>query len=144
MDTVIIIKITAILGTILFIYRNDEKTSNFIGVLLIISLGLSFPKTPNLIAAGLFIYALTLAIAIWLLISSKIKTENRPIAIIFLAGFFAKEGFFLNFPNYAIFYYITIGLALLYLYFLYKKSANVLVITTIPAVDYLITLYYLL
>ncbi|ADR20122.1 hypothetical protein MATR_22620 [Marivirga tractuosa] len=144
MDIITISKITAILGTIFLIYRNDEKSSNYIGGILIISFGLTIPKLPNLMSAGLILYILTLTITIWLLVKSKIKTDSRSFTIIFLAGFFVKEGFFLNFPNYAIFYYLTFALVLLYFYFLYRRSASVLVITTIPAVDYLITLYSLL
>ena len=42
MDTITVDKLIAILVTAFFIYRNGERTSNYVGGLLILAFGLTF------------------------------------------------------------------------------------------------------
>jgi len=142
MDTFIVFEIIAILVTAFFIYRNSERTSNYIGGLLIVAFGLTFLNIGTLTTISVILYLGTAGTTIWLIATQKIKTDIRILTSIFLVGILAKGiSHLLNFPNYATFFYLSIALVLLYLYFiLIKKSANILVVTTIPVMDCIITI----
>ncbi|MFT6216686.1 MAG: hypothetical protein ACJAS3_003101 [Roseivirga sp.] len=142
MDTITIDKIIAILVTGFFIYRNTERTSNYVGGLLILTFGLTLLNIGILTTISVILYLLTVVTTIWLVLTHRIKTDIQTLISIFLIGIITKGvPLLLNFPNYAIFFYLSFALVLLYLYFiLFKKSANILVITTVPVMDCVITL----
>lgn len=142
MDTIAIDKIIAIIVTAFFIYRNGERSSNYIGGLLILAFGLTLLNIGTITTISVILYLGTLGTTIWLVLTQRIKSDIQTLISIFLIGILAKEiPLFLNFPNYAIFFYLSIALVLLYLYFiLFKKSANTLVITSVPVMDCIITI----
>jgi hypothetical protein len=142
MDTITIDKIIAILITGFFIYRNTERTSNYVGGLLILAFGLTLLNIGILTTISVILYLLTVVTTIWLVLTHRVKTDIQTLISIFLIGIITKGvPLLLNFPNYAIFFYLSFALVLLYLYFiLFKKSANILVITTVPVMDCVITL----
>jgi hypothetical protein len=142
MDTITIDKIIAILITGFFIYRNTERTSNYVGGLLILAFGLTLLNIGILTTISVILYLLTVVTTIWLVLTHRVKTDIQTLISIFLIGIITKGvPLLLNFPNYAIFFYLSFALVLLYLYFiLFKKSANILVITTVPIMDCVITL----
>ena len=142
MDTITVDKLIAILVTAFFIYRNGERTSNYVGGLLILAFGLTFLNVGTLTTITVILYSGTVGTTIWLVTTQRIKTDIQTLISIFLVGILAKGiPLLLNFPNYAIFFYLSIALILLYLYFiLFKRSANILAITTIPVMDCIITI----
>lgn len=142
MDTITINKIIAILVTAFFIYLNNERKSNYVGGLHILAFGLTFLNIETLTTVSVILYLGTVGATIWLVATQKIKTDIRILISIFLVGILAKGiPLILNFPNYAAFFYLSIALVLLYLYFiLFKKSTKALVVTTIPVIDCIVTI----
>jgi len=142
MDKILLIKLLAIGITIFYIFRNDERTSNWIGGLLATSFGLTLLGIGTLTSAALILYVLTLATALYLVLTGRIVNEQRTLFSTFLLiAIINSTPPLLNLPNYGIFYYLAIAGTLLYGFFQLKhRSVNILVLTSIPVVDFILTL----
>jgi hypothetical protein len=111
MDTITIDKIIAILITGFFIYRNTERTSNYVGGLLILAFGLTLLNIGILTTISVILYLLTVVTTIWLVLTHRVKTDIQTLISIFLIGIITKGvPLLLNFPNYAIFFYLSFAL----------------------------------
>lgn len=146
MKTILIDKILAILVTSYFIFRNEERTSNYVGGFLILAFGLTLLGIGVLTSIAVILYLITIGGTIWLLLTGRVKSDIGILASIFLLGIIIKGiPLLLYFPDYEIFTYLSIGLTVIYFYFiLIKKASNILVVTSIPAMDCIITLTGLL
>lgn len=141
MDRILLIKLLAIGITIFYIFRNSERTSNLIGGLLATSFGLTLLGNETLTSVAVIIYTLTLLVSLYLVLTNKIRNDQRILFSIFLLiAIINSTPLLLNLPNYGIFTYLSIGGALLYGFFQLKhQTVNILVVSSIPVVDFILT-----
>ncbi len=142
MDKILLIKLLAIGITIFYIFRNNERTSNWIGGLLATSFGLTLLGMGTLTSTAVILYVLTLLTSLYLVLTNKIQNDQRTLLPIFLLiAIINSTPILLNLPNYGIFYYLAIAGTLLYGFFQLKhRSVNILAVTSIPVVDFILTL----
>jgi len=142
MDKILLIKLLAIGITIFYIFRNNERTSNWIGGLLATSFGLTLLGMGTLTSTAVILYVSTLLTSLYLVLTNKIQNDQRTLLPIFLLiAIINSTPILLNLPNYGIFYYLAIAGTLLYGFFQLKhRSVNILAVTSIPVVDFILTL----
>ncbi|WP_424964049.1 hypothetical protein [Ekhidna sp.] len=142
MDKILLIKLLAIGITIFYIFRNNERTSNWIGGLLAASFGLTLFGSGALTSIAIILYTLTLVATLFLVLTGKIVNEQRTLFSVFLLlAIINSTPMLLNLPNYGIFYYLAIIGTLLYGYFQLKhRTVNILVVTSIPVISFILTL----
>lgn len=142
MDKILLIKLLAIGITIFYIFRNNERTSNWIGGLLTASFGLTLFGIGALTSVAVILYILTLVATLFLVLTGKIVNEQRTLFSVFLLlAIINSTPILLNLPNYGIFYYLAIVGTLLYRYFQLKhRTVNILVVTSIPVISFILTL----
>ncbi len=142
MDKILFIKFLAIGITIFYIFRNNERTSNWIGGLLATSFGLTLIGVATLTSVAAILYLLTLLVSLYLVQTNKIKNDQRTLFSIFLLiAIINSTPVLLNLPNYGLFYYLAAGGTLLYAFFQLKhRTANILAVTSIPVVNFILTL----
>ena len=142
MDKILFIKLLAIGITIFYIFRNNERTSNWIGGLLAASFGLTLLGVSALTSVAVILYLLTLLASLYLVLTNKIQNDQRTLFSIFLLiAIINSTPLLLNLPNYGIFYILAIAGTLLYIFFQLKyRSVNILAVTSIPVIDFILTL----
>ena len=142
MDKVLLIKLLAIGITIFYIFRNNERTSNWIGGLLAASFGLTLFGQGTLTSVAVILHQLTLLVSLFLALTNRIESEHRVMLSIFLLIVNINLTVqLLHFPNYGIFLLLAFAGTLLYVYFQLKhRTVNILVVTSIPVVDFILTL----
>lgn len=146
MDKILIIKLLAIGITIFYILRNSERTSNWIGGLLATSFGLTLFGQGTLTSVAVILYVLTLLVGLYFVLTNKIENEHRTLFSVFLLiAIINSTPLLLNLPNYGLFYYLAIAGTLLYGFFQLKHlTVNILAVTSIPVVSFILTLAELL
>ena len=142
MDRILLIKLLAIGITIFYIYRNDEQTSNWIGGLLAASFGLTLFGMEILTSIAVILYILTLLTSLFLVLTGMIQNDQRTLFSIFLMiAIINSIPPLLNLPNFELFVYLAIAGTLLYGFFQLKhRTVNILVVTSTPVVDFILTL----
>lgn len=142
MDKILLIKLLAIGITIFYIFRNNERTSNWIGGLLATSFGLTLLGIGPLTSAALILYALILLASFYLVLTNKIQNDQRTLFSIFLLiAIINSTPILLNLPNYGLFYYLASAGMMLYGFFQLKhRTVNILAVTSIPVADFILTL----
>ena len=142
MERILLIKLLAIGITIFYIFRNNERTSNWIGGLLATSFGLTLLGIGTLTSVAVILHQLTLLVGLFFVLTNKIKSEQRTLLSIFLSiAIVNLMAQLLHFPNYGIFVYLAIAGTLVYGFFQLKhRSVNALAVTSIPVVDFILTL----
>ncbi len=142
MDKILFIKLLAIGITIFYIFRNNERTSNWIGGLLVTSFGITLLGVATLTSVAAILYLLTLLTSLYLVLTNKIQNDQRTLFSIFLLiAIINSTPVLLNLPNYGIFYILAIAGTLLYILFQLKhRSVNILAVTSIPVIDFILTL----
>lgn len=142
MDKILLIRLLAIGITIFYIFRNNERISNWIGGLLATSFGLTLLGIGTLTSLAVILYVLTLLASLYLVLTNKIQNDQRTLFSIFLLiAIINSSPLLLNLPNYGFFYYLAIAGTLLYVFFQLKhRTVNILAVTSIPVVDFILTL----
>ncbi len=142
MDKILFIKLLAIGITIFYIFRNNERTSNWIGGLLVTSFGITLLGVATLTSVAAILYLLTLLTSLYLVLTNKIQNDQRTLFSIFLLiAIINSTPVLLNLPNYGIFYILAVAGTLLYIFFQLKhRSVNILAVTSIPVIDFILTL----